>query len=350
MIRYFISAACVLLLSFHPASACTTFFINQNGQLLFGRNYDWVTGSGMIHTNLKGLAKTSFRMQEGKTISWISKYGSITFNQYGKEFPTGGMNEKGLVVELMWLDETRYPSPDSRPAISVLQWIQYQLDNCSTVDEVVTTDEILRIAAVGTTPLHYLVADRKGNAATIEFLNGKMTVHKGSDLHLPVLTNSTYQESVSHYQLKSTPHEKDGSSLGRFVKACSMVQQYNQKQNGSPITYSFNILKEVAQGDFTKWSIVYDIREMKIYFKTNVHQQTKWVGFRDFGFNCTDKPVTLNINTRVEGDVSGRFEGYSIDLDLKTIQQSFSESADRISVPAAYIQKISDYSSTIRCK
>jgi choloylglycine hydrolase len=34
---------------------------------------------------------------DGKTISWISKYGSITFNQYGREFPTGGMNEKGLV-------------------------------------------------------------------------------------------------------------------------------------------------------------------------------------------------------------------------------------------------------------
>ena len=68
-------------------------------------------------------------MPDGNTISWVSQYGSITFNQYGKEFPTGGMNEKGLVVELMWLDGTIYPQPDERPAIGVLQWIQYQLDN-----------------------------------------------------------------------------------------------------------------------------------------------------------------------------------------------------------------------------
>ena len=87
-----------------PAYPCTTFFIQRNGQMVFGRNYDWITGNGMICTNHRGLYKTSFPNSDGKTISWQSLYGSITFNQYGKEFPTGGMNEKGLVVELMWLD------------------------------------------------------------------------------------------------------------------------------------------------------------------------------------------------------------------------------------------------------
>src|SRR5437868_6250551 len=135
----------LLFLKIPVLCACTTFFINKNGQLLFGRNYDWVSDAGIVCTNLKGLAKTSMKRSEGTTISWTSLYGSITFNQYGKEFPTGGMNEKGLVVELMWLDETKYPDPDKRPAVGVLQWIQYQLDNCATVDEVIETDKILRI-------------------------------------------------------------------------------------------------------------------------------------------------------------------------------------------------------------
>ena len=108
-------------------NTCTTFFLNKNGQLIFGRNYDWVTETGMVNTNLRGVQKTS--LSKEKTIQWISKYGSITFNQYGKEFPTGGMNEKGLVVELMWLDESKFPSPDARLALNVLQWIQYDLDN-----------------------------------------------------------------------------------------------------------------------------------------------------------------------------------------------------------------------------
>jgi len=65
--------------------ACTTFFINKNGQMVFGRNYDWVTDAGMVCTNLKGLSKISMKTENGETISWVSKYGSITFNQYGKE-------------------------------------------------------------------------------------------------------------------------------------------------------------------------------------------------------------------------------------------------------------------------
>src|SRR5262245_10282323 len=152
------------------SSACTTFFITKNGHMVFGRNYDWITATGMVCTNLRGMQKISMKAENGTTLSWVSSYGSITFNQYGKEFPTGGMNEKGLVVELMWLDGTKYPKPDDRPAVNVLQWIQYQLDKSATVDEVIATDKMLRITSHDT-PLHYLIADAKGNAATIEFLD-----------------------------------------------------------------------------------------------------------------------------------------------------------------------------------
>src|SRR4030095_7223814 len=204
--------------------ACTTFFINKNGQMVFGRNYDWITDEGMVCTNLKGLSNTSMQTENGETTSWISQYGSITFNQYGKEFPTGGMNEKGLVVELMWLDETKYPAADYRPAIGVLQWIQYQLDNCTSIEEIIVTDKQLRISPTGTTPLHYLVADANGKAATIEFLNGKMVIHKGNDLTFPVLTNSTYNESVNSVKNSST---NSNNSLERFGEACKMIQQLN---------------------------------------------------------------------------------------------------------------------------
>ena len=104
-----IIALFVLKFSCAACLACTTFCINKNGQLVFGRNYDWITGAGIINSNQRGLFKTSSHTGIENSISWVSKFASISFNQYGKEFPTGGMNEKGLVVELMWLDETRYP-------------------------------------------------------------------------------------------------------------------------------------------------------------------------------------------------------------------------------------------------
>ncbi|HEY0750007.1 MAG TPA: linear amide C-N hydrolase, partial [Chitinophagaceae bacterium] len=116
--------------------ACTTFFLNKDGQLLFGRNYDWVTESGMVMVNARGMVKYGAK-PNAANFNWVSNYGSVTFNQYGKEFPTGGMNEKGLVVELMWLDETEYPVRDKRHSLGVLQWIQYQLDCSQSVSEVI---------------------------------------------------------------------------------------------------------------------------------------------------------------------------------------------------------------------
>ncbi|HET9744697.1 MAG TPA: linear amide C-N hydrolase, partial [Chitinophagaceae bacterium] len=225
---------------------CTTFFINKDGQMVFGRNYDWITDAGMVCTNLRGLSKTSLKTENGETVSWVSKYGSITFNQYGKEFPTGGMNEKGLVVELMWLDETKYPGNDGRPAVGVLQWIQYQLDNCSTIEEVIAADKRIRISPTGTTPLHYLIADANGNASTIEFLDGRMVFHKGSDLSLPVLTNSTYEESARSFKNSAA---YGNNSLERFNDACKMIQQLNAGKTTKPmIDYAFDILSEVSQG------------------------------------------------------------------------------------------------------
>lgn len=267
--------------------------------MTFGKNYDWMTATGSVNINLRGLAKSSLPLEEGKALKWISKYRSTTFNQYGKEFPNGGMNEKGLVVELMWLTESKYPLKDDRPGLSVLQWIQYQLDNYATVDEVVATDKLLRIVSTGT-PQHYLVADAKGGVAAIEFLGGRMIVHRSDKLPYPVRANSTYDEALHTFKSK----KPNGSSVDRFSNACAMIQQYKRAKTSKPLVdYSFDILSRVAQGNFTKWSIVYDLSNKKIYFKTTEHQQVKTVTLNQFRFECSAPPKWYDLNQDDKGEV-----------------------------------------------
>jgi choloylglycine hydrolase len=350
---------CAILLipsfSLSTSVACTTFFINKNGQIVFGRNYDWVTGNGMVCTNQRGLAKTSDKTGDGPTISWISQYGSITFNQYGKEFPTGGMNEKGLVVELMWLDGTQYPHADERPAIGVLQWIQYQLDNCGTVDELIATDTKLRIASKGTTPLHYLVADATGNVAAIEFLDAKMKVHQGSDLSFPVLTNDSYASSLEQTKSAVTTAGANSisfsnNSIDRFAKACTMVQQFQQTAVTTPvIDYSFTILDKVAQGSHTKWSIVYDLINKKIYFKTLGYTQVKNIAFDAFDFNCSAISKAWEMNQAVQGDVSKLFQDFSLDLNSRMVNRSFDESSSEFTVSEEKRKAHWEYPGSISC-
>jgi choloylglycine hydrolase len=337
-----------VILSSLSILACTTFFINKNGQMVFGRNYDWVTDAGMICTNLKGLFKTSMQTENGETISWISQFGSITFNQYGKEFPTGGMNEKGLVVELMWLDETKYPSADKRPAIGVLQWIQYQLDNCATIEDVIATDKQLRISPTGTTPLHYLVADANGKAATIEFLNGKLIVHKGSDLSFPVLTNNSYDESVKAHKNSSA---NGNNSLERFSEACSMLQKLNSNKITKPLVdYSFDILGEVAQGNFTKWSIVYDITNKTIQFKTNRFKQIKTVNFSAFDFNCSANAKVWDMNQAANGPINNLFQNFNNDINKRIVETAAKESESNVSISQENRERLWQYALKIKCQ
>ena len=81
----------------------------------------------------------------------------IKANQFGKEFPFGGINEKGVVIEIM-RSNAEYPKPDERPALNELQWIQYQLDNSASLEDVIANDKNIRIRAVKQ-ELHFLVCD-----------------------------------------------------------------------------------------------------------------------------------------------------------------------------------------------
>lgn len=339
----------------YSAGACTTFFINKNGQLIFGRNYDWVTGNGMICSNQRGLSKISAESKSGKTISWVSQYGSLTFNQYGKEFPTGGMNEKGLVVELMWLDGTIYPSQDSRPAIGVLQWIQYQLDNCATVEELIATNNQLRIENIGSTPLHYLVADATGKAATIEFLEGKMVVHKDADLPFPVLTNDTYSSSVQAVQadVLSTSNNAfayGNNSLDRFATACKMVNAFREKAISTPvIDYSFSILDKVAQGTHTKWSIVYDISNKTISFKTLAFPAVKNISFATFDFSCKTGSLTFDMNQAGKDNITGLFKPFTLTINNSSVNKSFDESTSQFVADEQERRFQWQYAGTVTC-
>ncbi len=337
---------------YHISMGCTTFFLQKNGQMVFGRNYDWITATGFVNTNLRGLAKTSLPLDNGNILSWISKYGSITFNQYGKEFPNGGMNEHGLVVELMWLSDSRYPVPDNRPALSVLQWIQYQLDNCRSVEEVIATDKNVRITDTGT-PQHYLVADSKGKVAAIEFLNGKMVVHTGSNLPYPVLANSTYESSLQMMKANVLKNEGPGfqaNSGDRFLKACTMVQRYTKTDTKKPIIdYSFDILNNVSQGSFTKWSIVYDITNKRVHFKTEGHQQLKTFDLAAFNFSCTARPLAFNMNQNAAGNINKLFRTYSNEVNSKALKQAFRESEDEVNIDEHLQEAVANLAGKVKC-
>ena len=90
--------------------SCTAFMLRADSKVVTGKNLDWPVGLGSVLLNPVGLSKTAWVSPPDKPAAWVSRYSSVTFNQFGQEFPLGGMNDAGLVVEELSYWPARYPA------------------------------------------------------------------------------------------------------------------------------------------------------------------------------------------------------------------------------------------------
>jgi penicillin V acylase-like amidase (Ntn superfamily) len=342
-----------------PGYSCSTFLLQEGKRLVFGKNFDFHTGSGMVMVNKRGVAKTALLLEPDKPAQWVSKYGSITFNQVGREFPFGGMNEAGLVIEVMWLEGSQFPAPDERPAIDSSQWIQYQLDNCGSVAGVIASDTRIRISQ-GDARIHYLAADRSGNAATIEFIDGKPVYHTAKNLPAKALTNNTYSDSlaylIKHVGFGGKEKISDArGSLDRFVRISNMLEEYRKRKNRKTpiVNYGFDILAKVCQGEYTVWSIVYDMVNLHIHFKTVEKKDIKVIRLKDFDFSCGSPVKVLDIDLEGKGDVTRRFIDYSTGLNREMVLAVFKHYRSEnfmTDIPDIALEVLAKYPDRLKCK
>jgi choloylglycine hydrolase len=305
-----------------PARACTSFCLDyaDGKSCIFGANLDYGVSPGLIFVNKRNTLKAGWEMGKGgERAVWTSKYGSVTFNLTGFQSVWAGMNEAGLVISTMLLEETRMEIADSRPPLNNTVWLQYLLDTCSTVDEVIASD--LKVRVVDGSD-HYMVSDKQGNHAVIEFLNGKMVCHKGPKLPVKALTNDPYEECVRLWRSGKLYHN-NYESLIRFGMAANLLKGFSPNPNmvlmidkKEMVYYAFYILAAVAQ-PITCWSIVFDNRNLQVYFHTKLNPQMRQIDFNKLDFSGNTPVRMLDIHEPLAGDISLNFTDYSHDVCLK---------------------------------
>lgn len=351
-INTIISAVIIICITI-PGKACTTFVLGDSTNLVFGRNLDFNIGYGHIVVNKRNIKKVALIDPPEKPIEWTSKYGSITFNMSGWELPFGGLNEKGLVIEQMTLNGSKYPEQDDRYCLDLLQWVQYQLDNSATVEEVINSDSLIRVYKKPVKKLHFLVADKLGNAVTIEFLDGKMVYHTGEALPYKVLSNSPYANSMDYVRQFSgfggeLPVPDTRSSLDRFAIVASKIKQF---ENQDILDYSFDILQAVSideKRSKTYWNVVYDIKNMTIYYKTYDNRTIRRISMSDFDFSCLIPNLYADINSELPGDTL-EFKTCTYEANKEMIDKIFRSVWFMRLVPKKTREKLAQYPETITC-
>lgn len=306
----------IILCSSIKVNACSAFMCQAKNGVFFAKNFDWQYSHGYIIKNSRGISKYAYNFKDEKTASWVSKYGSITFNQIGKEFPFGGMNETGLVIEQLWnQDDCEYEVFENSNAISELEWIQYQLDNYKTVNAVLQNLKQLTVIPV-MAKVHYFIADTSGKSALIEFINGETKIIESSDNH-QLITNSNYKNSQSYWAThKDSVDKTSGKSLDRYCHLTHSVSKLDLNDTVSSEALFKTLLP--TRTTQTQWSIVYNISEQEIQFLSRNNPNVKTIKLSDFNFE-DDKILAAEINTE---DL--HFEAYTYEKN-KLLVDTFHE-------------------------
>ena len=300
----------VLLISifiYQISIACSAFYFNGENKI-FAKNFDWGFGQGYLIKNIRGQQKYSYGFRGNNVAGWISKFGSITFNQNGKEFPYGGINEKGLVVEQLWLGNTEYQENNNK-TISELEWIQYQLDNYENVDEVIKNINSLTIKPIAR--IHYFLADKNGVSAVIDFVNGDVKIDRKQD-KFQVITNETSEDSKKYYDFNKDINPNSRSHFDRYC-----ILRNNLNVENLSISESFkklNLVKEDEPNYKSYWSIVYDINKLEFYFKSVDNSEIKKVSLKDFSFHSNSNTEFSLINSN-----KVNFQPYSSNDNLRLL-------------------------------
>lgn len=291
------------------AQACTrAVYLGNDNHIITARSMDWKVDVG---TNLWIMPSGVNRDSNAgpKSLKWKSKYGSVIASGYDIS-TTDGMNEVGLVANVLWLVESEYPDAkkSNKPQLSISAWAQYVLDNYATVAGAVAALEkepftLITDSVPGEqrlTTLHLSLSDKTGDSAIIEYINGKQVIHH--DKKYQVMTNSpifdqqlalnTYWKQIGGtVMLPGTNRASD-----RFARASFYINAIPKNDNSKEALASvFSVIRnasvpfglnteEEPNISSTRWRTVADHKQQLYFFESAVSPNVFWVDLKKINF------------------------------------------------------------------
>ncbi|WP_430388901.1 linear amide C-N hydrolase [Dyella sp. 20L07] len=327
-----------------PSLACTrTLYVGADNTVITGRNMDW---SEDMASNLWVFPAGIQRDGNAGPNSphWTSRYGSIIVAGYDIG-STDGMNEKGLVMNALYLAETDYGVPDRKRAhLAISLWGQYVLDNFATVDEAVKalSTEPFQIIAPPLPngkplTLHLSLSDASGDSAILEHIGGKLVIHHGRQYK--VMTNSPiydkqlalneYWESIGGLTfLPGTNRASDRFARASFLLDAVPKQLAENYIAGVPQqSYAYQAVAEVMSVQravsvplgittpnqpnisSTIWRTVADQKNLTYYFDSATRPNTFWIDLHklDLKPGAPVKKLSVANGQVYAGEVSAQF-------------------------------------------
>lgn len=242
---------------------------DENGNAIFGRNFDWDLCNAMIVLNTPQNAyasistvNTDFITVNGVPFASLPDYAQAVICLYA---PLDGMNEKGLAVSvnMLW-DKDIISQNTDKPDITFTTAIRLLLDKAATVDEAIELLSQYDMHSSMGYMLHFAVADRYGNSVAVEYVNNEMIVTE-----TPVVTNSYFAKG-----------EKQGLGTKQSEERYNILMKTLTEKKTMNMEDMRNALSSVGRKNFddyksTEWSAVFNqtTGEVHYYHRENYSER-----------------------------------------------------------------------------
>ena len=326
------AVAGVAVLTCAPAGACSLVFVNGNKiakivvrsmdlplhlperprLVVFPRGMERDCSRSVlpgVQAKVEGLGKNPLK--------WISKHGTVVMTGFDAGV-SDGINEVGLSAHLLTLVAVKHEPEDDRPELSDGLWLQYVLDNCKTVDEVVQAHEDGKFRLVAATApslghaatlgSHLAVEDPTGDSAIIEYVAGKLMIHHGPQY--TVMTNDPpldeMLQRMKKYKAFGGTQALPGESMegeSRFARLAAYQKLLPEPRNSTEALAAALSLLRIAQIPFrdpdkdadsepealwrgcqTTWVSAADLTHKVYYIHSPLGLSMGWVGLKDLNF------------------------------------------------------------------
>lgn len=326
--------SCNSLVSIEALACSRILYTGNNKIVMTGRTTDWYDN---VNSNLwifpRGLARNGLTGKN--SLQWSSKYGSVITTVHDM-LPIDGMNEKGLVMNLLYLKESGFIKPtnsDKRKTMSIALWGQYMLDNFATVAEAVKDAQRNQYYVIveadpngGAANLHLSLSDATGDSAIFEYMQGKLHIYHGKQYK--VLTNSP--EFPQQLAIRDYWQKVDGA---KFVPGSN-----NAADRFTRLSFYSDAVPATADNDLalatvlsmtrsisvpvgiktpnepniasTSWRTVADQRNKVYYFDSVYAPNLIWVNLKQVNFKSEQpiKKLDLTRKPYYSGEVSQQFK------------------------------------------
>ena len=239
---------------------CTVFQTqNENGDIIFGRNFDFSYSPSMqVLTRPKnGYASVSTVNLSFAGYSKDKLPSGLNFKSFlslaAPFLPFDGMNEKGLAIALLAVPEASPPFDENKIMLNTTTSIRLVLDKAATVDEAVALLKQYNIYFSGGINCHFLIADSSGKSVLVEYYGNELQV---------VTTDKPYQIATNFIAYNGLNIGEGFDEFERYekVKTAIAVNGFLTEEQTIALLAEVGVMN--GDEDKLQWTVIYNLSKL----------------------------------------------------------------------------------------